>query len=305
MSQSSKQRYMFGPFLLDPQEQWLLRDGVPVALTRKAFETLLMLVERDGRVVDKEEFLTAIWPDSFVEEGSLTVNISVLRKALGEDRNGERYIETVPRRGYRFIAPVERLNGTAPAATEQAETAAPRVEEETTSAPVDVVAESEPESVVDSAHAVEADAPRTTLLAATGATGVTESPAPVVPRASRRLLLIALVLVAAIGIALFVAVRARRQKAEGVKVLRQVEARIDQSGVIDGESLYKVAQAYAVLGDRAASLRMLRRSIEGGFVCYPYFTSDPLLANVRADSAYAAIIEQARVRHEEFKRNFF
>jgi TolB-like protein len=95
------------------------------------------------------------------------------------------------------------------------------------------------------------------------------------------------------------------QKAEGVKVLRQVEARIDQSGVIDGESLYKVAQAYAVLGDRAASLRMLRRSIEGGFVCYPYFTSDPLLDNVRADSAYAAIIEQARVRHEEFKRKYF
>jgi DNA-binding winged helix-turn-helix (wHTH) protein len=158
MSQSSQQRYTFGPFLLDPREQLLLRDGVPVALTRKAFETLLMLVERGGRVVDKEEFLTSIWPDSFVEEGSLTVNISVLRKALGEDKSGERYIETVPRRGYRFVAPVERLNGTAPGATEQTETETTGANEEATSAAGAVVVESGSEVVADNSHAAEAGA---------------------------------------------------------------------------------------------------------------------------------------------------
>jgi DNA-binding winged helix-turn-helix (wHTH) protein/TolB-like protein len=98
--------YEFGPFRLDLAAQVLRRDGEAVPLQRRTFETLALLVESGGRLVEKEEFMRTIWRDSFVEDGSLTVNISLLRKTLGDDANGHKYIETVPRRGYRFVAPV-------------------------------------------------------------------------------------------------------------------------------------------------------------------------------------------------------
>jgi hypothetical protein len=66
-----------------------------------------------------------------------------------------------------------------------------------------------------------------------------------------------------------------------------------------------VAQAYAVLGDKASALRMLRRSVDGGFFCYPYFESDPLLKNLRTEGEFAKIMAQARERHEQFKARFF
>ncbi len=96
--------YEFGPFRLDPAEKTLWRDGQPVPLTPKAFDTLLILVEKGGRLVEKDELIRRLWPDSFVEENSLPQNIYLLRKALEKDGQGIRYIETVPRRGYRFIA---------------------------------------------------------------------------------------------------------------------------------------------------------------------------------------------------------
>src|SRR5690348_1926489 len=99
--------YEFGPYRVDAVERRLLRGGAPVPLTPKAFETLLALVENAGRGLGKDELLQRVWPDTFVEEGSLTRNISVLRKVLG-DENGE-YIETVPKRGYRFVAPVREI----------------------------------------------------------------------------------------------------------------------------------------------------------------------------------------------------
>jgi TolB-like protein/DNA-binding winged helix-turn-helix (wHTH) protein/Flp pilus assembly protein TadD len=99
--------YEFGPFRLDLREKALRRDGVSVALTPKAFDTLLILIEKSGRLVEKEELMKQLWPDSFVEENSLSQNIYLLRKALGETSHGPRYIETVPKRGYRFIAGVQ------------------------------------------------------------------------------------------------------------------------------------------------------------------------------------------------------
>jgi DNA-binding winged helix-turn-helix (wHTH) protein/TolB-like protein/Flp pilus assembly protein TadD len=99
--------YKFGPYSVDIGEHRLLCGDEPISLTPKAFETLLVLVENAGRGLTKDELLRRVWPDSFVEEGSLTRNISVLRKALGDD--DERYIETVPKRGYRFVAPIEEL----------------------------------------------------------------------------------------------------------------------------------------------------------------------------------------------------
>ena len=105
--------YRFGEFTLDSDQRVLLREGKPIALTPKVFDTLLILVENSGRIVAKGELMTRLWPDSFVEETNLTFNIKQLRKSLGDDARNPRYIETVARRGYRFIADVEEaLNDT-------------------------------------------------------------------------------------------------------------------------------------------------------------------------------------------------
>lgn len=101
--------YEFGPFRLDTAEQLLLRDGEAVALTPKAFETLVVLVERRGRLVGKDELMGALWPESNVEESNLTNNVWALRKTLGAGQNGLRYIETIPKRGYRFVAAVTEV----------------------------------------------------------------------------------------------------------------------------------------------------------------------------------------------------
>jgi Tol biopolymer transport system component/DNA-binding winged helix-turn-helix (wHTH) protein len=104
--------YEFGPFRLEPAERKLLRGSEVVALTPKVFDMLVMLVRNNGHLLDKDELIRSLWPDSFVEEGNLSNNIFVLRKALGSDHE---YIETVPRRGYRFTGAVLHLPHAAPA----------------------------------------------------------------------------------------------------------------------------------------------------------------------------------------------
>ena len=96
----------FGPFRLDPAQRLLRRDGQIIPLRPKAFETLLILVENSGRVLEKGELMQLLWPDSFVEEANLTQNISLVRKALGETAQSRRYIITFPGRGYSFVADV-------------------------------------------------------------------------------------------------------------------------------------------------------------------------------------------------------
>jgi DNA-binding winged helix-turn-helix (wHTH) protein len=106
MGAQAKHFYEFGPFRVDVEERLLLLDGQVVGLTPKAFDTLLVLVRNRGRMLGREELMRQVWPDSFVEEANLTVNISTLRKALGERPHEHRYIVTVPGRGYRFMADV-------------------------------------------------------------------------------------------------------------------------------------------------------------------------------------------------------
>ena len=114
MSKESRQLYQFGPFSLDAAERLLLKGGDPVPLTPKTFDLLLMLVENSGRLLGKTELMESLWPGSFVEEANLPNNISLLRRALGDDASEHNYIETVPKRGYRFVAKVVELTGEAP-----------------------------------------------------------------------------------------------------------------------------------------------------------------------------------------------
>jgi len=100
--------YEFGPFRIDHRERLLRRGAEVIPLAPKAIETLLVLASSGGRVVEKEELIKRVWPDTFVEEGGLARNISLLRRVLGEGPNDHQYIETVPRRGYRFVAHVSK-----------------------------------------------------------------------------------------------------------------------------------------------------------------------------------------------------
>jgi Tol biopolymer transport system component/DNA-binding winged helix-turn-helix (wHTH) protein len=122
MIRPANHSYQFGHFRLEPDARLLLHDGQPVTLTPKAFDTLLALVRQPGRVLTREELMQEVWPDTFVEEANLTVNISTLRKALGEHPTQHRYIVTVPGRGYRFVAEVKEMweEGTSGVVREQA-----------------------------------------------------------------------------------------------------------------------------------------------------------------------------------------
>ncbi len=102
-------QYEFGAYRLEAQARLLFRKGVHVALPPKVAELLVTLVQAAGRVLTREELLRRLWPDTVVEEGNLTSQISLLRKALGKGPRAQDFIETLPKRGYRFVAPVKRL----------------------------------------------------------------------------------------------------------------------------------------------------------------------------------------------------
>jgi DNA-binding winged helix-turn-helix (wHTH) protein/TolB-like protein/Tfp pilus assembly protein PilF len=108
MGEQNNRFYEFGPFQLVPGERQLLRAGKPVALSPKAFDTLLILVEQSGHVVKKDDLIQGVWPDAYIEENNLNQYVSLLRKTLGGN-NGE-YIETVRRYGYRFTADVRQVS---------------------------------------------------------------------------------------------------------------------------------------------------------------------------------------------------
>jgi DNA-binding winged helix-turn-helix (wHTH) protein/TolB-like protein len=113
MGQQDNHSYEFGRFRLKVAERVLLREGELVPLTPKVFDILVTLIENGGQVVAKDDLMKRVWPNTFVEEGNLTQNISLLRKALGETPGGAQFIETVPRRGYRFVAETRQSWGDA------------------------------------------------------------------------------------------------------------------------------------------------------------------------------------------------
>jgi TolB-like protein/DNA-binding winged helix-turn-helix (wHTH) protein/Flp pilus assembly protein TadD len=108
MSEQKQNFYEFGPFRLDPSKRRLLRDGETLRLTPKAFDLLLVLVEENGRTVEKDELLERVWAGTIVEENNLNQNITALRKLLGDSRQESQYIATIPGVGYRFVAEVRK-----------------------------------------------------------------------------------------------------------------------------------------------------------------------------------------------------
>ena len=109
MSLQEKRFYEFSEFRIDVTKRRLLREGEIVPLAPKVFDVLLTLAEQSGKTIEKDELMQKVWPDAVVEENNLTQNIYTLRKILGENRNDNRFIATVPGIGYRFVAEVRRV----------------------------------------------------------------------------------------------------------------------------------------------------------------------------------------------------
>ena len=108
MSQPTSLQYRFVDFSLDVAERRLRRCGVAIPLAPKVFDTLVLLVENSGHLIEKDEFMKRLWPDTFVGEDALARNISILRKVLGGSSDSQSVIATVPKKGYRFVAEVSR-----------------------------------------------------------------------------------------------------------------------------------------------------------------------------------------------------
>ena len=100
----------FGPFRLCPAHRNLEKAGSPIHLSARAFDILIVLVERAGEVVSKKKLMARVWPDVTVEEGNLRFHIAALRKALEDGQSGARYVTTIAGRGYCFVAPISRSN---------------------------------------------------------------------------------------------------------------------------------------------------------------------------------------------------
>src|SRR5580693_10428638 len=100
------QAISFGPFRLFTDQRLLLEGNRPVRLGSRAFDILAALVERPGEVLGKEHLIARAWPQTFVEDSNLKIQVSALRRALGDGQGGNRYVLTVPGRGYNFVAPI-------------------------------------------------------------------------------------------------------------------------------------------------------------------------------------------------------
>jgi len=109
MNKADKHLYEFGSFVMDPGERLLRHGAARMELPPRAFDTLLVLVENNGRLLEKDSLMRTVWGDTVVEENNLSQVVYLLRKALRDGEDGTRYIETVPKRGYRFVATVREL----------------------------------------------------------------------------------------------------------------------------------------------------------------------------------------------------
>src|SRR5438270_12234707 len=139
MSAEAGRVYEFEDFTLDPSAKTLCRDNQRVSLTPKVFDMLQFFVEHPGRLLGKDELMENLWQGRFVEESNLSFNVKMLRRALNDDAQRPRFIETVPRRGYRFIAEVKETVERKGVANKTAATRPPRAQKRSTIALVAVL----------------------------------------------------------------------------------------------------------------------------------------------------------------------
>src|SRR6478672_2976013 len=145
VTSGSRRFYEFGPFRLDPNRHRLFRGDEVVALSPKAIQTLVLLVENRGKLLERERLMNALWPQVIVEDANLTVAISQLRKALNQNGDHAEFIETIPRVGYRFVADIcEVIKEPAPLIREDRKCLQPMTDKaeanETTTAPPELQA---------------------------------------------------------------------------------------------------------------------------------------------------------------------
>jgi DNA-binding winged helix-turn-helix (wHTH) protein len=115
----------FGPFRLLPKQRLLLEGEKPVRLGSRALDLLIVLTERAGKVVGKDELVARVWPNTFVDEGNLKFQVGALRRTLGDGHSGNRYLATIPGRGYSFVAPLSFAQEHAPSPPQVAATSRP------------------------------------------------------------------------------------------------------------------------------------------------------------------------------------
>jgi Tol biopolymer transport system component/DNA-binding winged helix-turn-helix (wHTH) protein len=254
------ERYEFGPFRLDAAERVLTRGGEAVPLPPKVFETLLVLVANSGRVLGKDELLSALWPDSFVEESNLAQNISQLRKALGEGAAGAQFIETVPKRGYRFTAQV-RLVG------EEAQVSTPARHAEGRDAFAPLAEERrEPDAASGNGHAAaEADEREANGGAtANGARAAARPQNLTGPHGLRRRPLLALLVVAAVaaGAALYLMILRRQAARHADAAFRPMNiSRLTSSGRARQPALSPDSRHVAYVMDEAGKQSLWVRQV--------------------------------------------
>jgi DNA-binding winged helix-turn-helix (wHTH) protein len=124
---SAEALILFGPFRMLPKQRLLMQADKPIHLGGRAFDVLIALLERPGELVSKQELMARVWPNTFVGRANLAVHISALRRALGDGRDGNRYVVNIPGRGYRFVAPVTIVEDSLPPAPAITPASDPRV----------------------------------------------------------------------------------------------------------------------------------------------------------------------------------
>ncbi len=274
--------------------------------------------------------ISRLWPDSFVEESNLAQNVSTLRKALGERTNGGQYIETVPKRAY--LTNTGRVEQAIPLLRAVLQTNPNLAQAHWELAYAYRFGGMVKESIAAGERARQIDneiRANNSVFNSYLSDGNYEKFLQSLPAGensgfitfyrglgnyylnnrqqaqahfNRAYEMNPSLMPVQAGKALSYAID--NQTAPGIELLRRTEKMIAESGVTDPEGIYKVAQSFAALGDKQSALRLLRKSIEGGFFCYPYFANDALLANLRGESEFTTLMEMARRRYEEFNRKF-
>jgi DNA-binding winged helix-turn-helix (wHTH) protein/TolB-like protein/predicted Zn-dependent protease len=257
MSLQKKRLYDFGCYRLDARRRVLLSDDEVVPLPPKAIDLLVVLVESGGQVLSKDELINLVWQDSFVEEANLSHHVFILRKALGEDKNGSKFIETIPRRGYRFVSEVTELG-------------------------IDgddlIIAEHSRSKIIVDQSETHEDRPGEMKIEQSKVVGVSEGGRANALGINKRLVLITVICAIALGIGIYLLITAKptsQRALAGVKSIAILPFKLINSGA--GNEYLGVGMADALI-TRFGSLRQLIVRPTNAVARYNTVGQDPVAA---------------------------